>query len=87
MKKIACVVAFAIAAPGFAGSVAVAKHAALATASPIATQIGLDVLKRGGNAIDASVAVAFALAVARPDFYAANPSLILERFVEKDPFP
>ncbi|MDQ6800772.1 MAG: gamma-glutamyltransferase [Acidobacteriota bacterium] len=68
MKRIACAIAtaIAIASPGFAGSVVIAKHAALATASPYATQIGLDVLKRGGNAIDAAVAVAFALAVAQP---------------------
>ena len=67
MKKLACAIALSIATSGFAGSVVVAKHAALATASPIATQIGLNVLKHGGNAIDAGVAVAFALAVARPD--------------------
>jgi gamma-glutamyltranspeptidase/glutathione hydrolase len=67
MKKLACAMAIAIATPGFAGSVVIAKHAALATASPIATQVGLNALKHGGNAIDAGVAVAFALAVARPD--------------------
>src|SRR4029077_30719 len=66
MKWIACALALA-ATPAFAGSVVVAKHAAIATASPIATQIGLDALKRGGNAIDAAVAVAFALAVAQPE--------------------
>jgi gamma-glutamyltranspeptidase/glutathione hydrolase len=66
MKGIACAIALAIASPALAGSVIVAKHAALATASPYATQIGLDTLKRGGSAIDAAVAVAFALAVAQP---------------------
>ena len=65
MKRLAFAIA-CIASPAFAGSVVVAKHAALATASPYATQIGLDVMKRGGNAIDAAVAVAFALAVAQP---------------------
>jgi len=59
-------IALLAATPLAAGSVAVARHAALATASPYATQIGLDVMKRGGNAIDAAVAVAFALAVAHP---------------------
>ena len=53
--------------PLAAGSVAVAQHAALATASPYATRVGLDVMKRGGNAIDAAVAAAFALAVAYPE--------------------
>jgi gamma-glutamyltranspeptidase/glutathione hydrolase len=50
----------------FAGSQVVVQHAALSTASPQATQIGLTILKSGGNAIDAAVAVSFALAVAHP---------------------
>jgi gamma-glutamyltranspeptidase / glutathione hydrolase len=65
-SAIACAALFA-AMPLAAGSVAVAQHAALATASPYATQIGVDVMKHGGNAIDAAVAVAFALAVAHPE--------------------
>ena len=36
------------------------------TAHPIATQIGLEVLRDGGNAIDATIAVQFALAVCYP---------------------
>ena len=50
----------------YAGSSVTAKTAALSTASPTATQVGLSVLKRGGNAIDAAVAVAFTLAVVHP---------------------
>jgi len=67
MKRLffACVAVIA-AMPLSAGSVAIAQHAALATTSPYATQIGLDVMKRGGNAIDAAVAVELALAVAHP---------------------
>lgn len=49
-----------------AGSSIVATTAALSTASPYATSVGLSVLKNGGNAIDAAVAVEFALAVAHP---------------------
>ncbi len=49
-----------------AGSQVSATHAALATSSPAATQIGLRVMKNGGNAIDAAVAVSFALAVLEP---------------------
>ncbi|HUP59207.1 MAG TPA: gamma-glutamyltransferase [Thermoanaerobaculia bacterium] len=43
-----------------------AKSAALSTAHPLSTKVGLAVLQRGGNAVDASVAVAFALAVVHP---------------------
>ncbi|HEX7420271.1 MAG TPA: gamma-glutamyltransferase [Thermoanaerobaculia bacterium] len=55
-----------LAVPLFAGSSIVATTAALSTASPYATSVGLSILKNGGNAIDAAVAVEFALAVAHP---------------------
>ncbi|MBO9542211.1 gamma-glutamyltransferase [bacterium] len=44
-----------------------AAHAMVSTVSPLASRIGLDVLKRGGNAVDATVAVGFALAVTWPE--------------------
>jgi gamma-glutamyltranspeptidase / glutathione hydrolase len=50
----------------FAGSQVTATHAALATVSPAATQVGLNVLRSGGNAVDAAVAVSFALSVVHP---------------------
>ena len=43
------------------------KKGALATASPIATQVGEQVFAKGGNAFDVAVAVGFALAVVHPE--------------------
>jgi gamma-glutamyltranspeptidase/glutathione hydrolase len=44
-----------------------ATHAAIATSSPLATQIGVRVLKDGGSAADAAVAVALLIGVAQPE--------------------
>ncbi len=49
-----------------AGSVANATLAALSTDSPYATQVGVSILRDRGNAIDAAVAVAFAMGVVHP---------------------
>lgn len=48
------------------GKPAVSKNGMVVTASPLATDAGAMILNKGGNAIDAAVAVGFALAVTYP---------------------
>ncbi|KQT54287.1 gamma-glutamyltranspeptidase [Aureimonas sp. Leaf454] len=43
-----------------------AQHGMVVTAQHLASQVGVDVLKSGGNAVDAAVAVGYALAVVYP---------------------
>jgi gamma-glutamyltranspeptidase/glutathione hydrolase len=51
----------------YAQNVTEYDHAAVVSAHPEATKVGVQILKSGGNAIDAAVAVQFALAVVYPN--------------------
>ena len=46
------------------------KHGMVVSANTIASRVGVEIMKKGGNAVDAAVAVGFALAVTYP--YAGN---------------
>ncbi len=49
-----------------ASKVAIADSAMIVSAHPLATRAGLEILHRGGNGVDAAIAVQFALAVVYP---------------------
>ncbi len=57
----------AVSAPPLAAFLPVAaKGAMVVTSEPFASEAGVQILKQGGNAVDAAVAVGFALAVTHP---------------------
>lgn len=43
-----------------------ARHAMVVSTNDLATQVGVEILRKGGNAIDAAIATGFALAVVHP---------------------
>ena len=66
MRKFLALLLFATTAHAASREPVVGNHAMVASTSEIASRIGIDVMKKGGNAVDAAVAVAFALAVTWP---------------------
>jgi gamma-glutamyltranspeptidase/glutathione hydrolase len=66
MRRMLGLLLIASAIPVSAAQPVRARHGMVVTRESHATDVGLDVLKSGGNAIDAAIAVGFALAVTHP---------------------
>src|SRR6476661_4749495 len=68
LKRAAAVFGAVFCVFSYAASIAPAasEHGMVVTAQHIASQVGVDVLKKGGNSVDAAVAVGYALAVVYP---------------------
>jgi gamma-glutamyltranspeptidase/glutathione hydrolase len=64
------------------------NYGAVSTAAPEATEIGMEILKAGGNAADAAVAIAFALGMAEPAMSGIGGGIQIQILLpgEKKPF-
>jgi gamma-glutamyltranspeptidase/glutathione hydrolase len=62
-----CAVLLCLAVPAWADGPVAPRYAAVATPDEFGSRAALEVMKRGGNAVDAAIATAFVLAVTYPE--------------------
>jgi gamma-glutamyltranspeptidase/glutathione hydrolase len=70
--------------PAQSRSEVMAQHGMVVTSQPLAAQAGLQILQRGGNAIDAAVAAAAVLNVTEPMMVGVGGDLFAVIYVAKD---
>ncbi len=66
LRLLACLCIFTPVVQGASATPVAAENGMVVTAQAHATRVGVEVLKQGGNAVDAAVAVGYALAVVYP---------------------
>lgn len=66
MRTLCCLLLLLLPFPCLAAYISTAKQGMVVSEHELASEIGADILRKGGNAIDAAVAVGYALAVVTP---------------------
>ena len=62
----------------------IAENGMVATSHPLATNVGIDILKNGGNAIDAAIAANAAIGLMEPTGNGIGGDLFAIIWIEKD---
>src|SRR5690349_20562760 len=66
ISALAAVLVFSATGQAFTRGPVTAENGMVVTSQHVASDVGVEILKQGGNAIDAAVAVGYALAVTNP---------------------